>query len=228
MSDSLYIGGVRRERVTFTDDAGVLADPATVTFTITPPEATAAVTWTYPTEITRETAGIYYLDWPCAVEGDHVGKWEGVGGDLSSAVVAAQWTVRPLPYPFTPTVAVLANIMRARTTGPNGAATGQFTDDTEPTADQVQEAIFVALDDLTGRIGTVIPQHQHGLARNAIAYNAAHALELGYFPEQLQSERSPAIEYDRKWRDAMTALQQATGQGEGRRVTMLDTTPTRG
>jgi hypothetical protein len=94
------------------------------------------------------------------------------------------------PVDYTPTVADVAALIRARTKDKNGNEVGTFTPDTRPTDAQAQEAIdhaLVALGEKVGEIGEMC----WPVARMAATYGAAAEIELSYFPEQARTDRSP-------------------------------------
>lgn len=215
----LYIGGTRRETVTFRNDAGALTNVTGLSLALTDPAGTVA---TLTGEIVNQSTGVYYVDVEPTVAGDWTGVWKCTGPTKQSA--ATQFTVDALPHAFVPTVAALAAVMRARTLGAGNTITGQFSDETTPTADQAQEIILRATGDITGRVGTQIPDTQRELARSAILYKAAYLIELGYFPEQIDTDRSPADHYNSLWREALTGLEQSLGKGPARTIGTLTTT----
>jgi len=91
---------------------------------------------------------------------------------------------------YTPTVADVAALIRARTKDGNGNELGTFTAATRPTEVQAQEAIdhaVVALHEKVGPIG----ERCAPTAQLAAAYGAAAEIELSYFPEQARTDRSP-------------------------------------
>jgi hypothetical protein len=94
------------------------------------------------------------------------------------------------PADYTPTIADVAALIRARTKDKNGNEVGTFTPDTRPTDAQAQEAIDHALDALHEKVGD-IGELCWSVARTATMYGAAAEIELSYFPEQARADRSP-------------------------------------
>ncbi len=73
------VGDQRRLGVTFTDSAGTLADPTTVTLDMREPDGVVTA-WTVTAgQIVKDSTGKYRADWTIAKEGRHVFKWKGTG-----------------------------------------------------------------------------------------------------------------------------------------------------
>jgi hypothetical protein len=84
--------------------------------------------------------------------------------------------------------------LRARTKLPNtgGTEIGTFDHRTRPTGSEVEELIDDAVLEVVGKIGTPTPGSKlEERARGAISLYTAMLVELSYFPEQVQSNRSP-------------------------------------
>ena len=105
------------------------------------------------------------------------------------------------------TVAEVAAWISARTKDDNGNELGTFTEDTRPTADQVQEAIDAQVVLLGEQVGGVGPDCAD-LARGAVAIGAAAQIELSYFPEQNRTDLSPYIYLRDRYAEALTGLTQ--------------------
>lgn len=91
-----------------------------------------------------------------------------------SLVTATGLALSGAPYPWAPTVEQVAAETPAYTRGgfdddreEAGAVQGIFTEDTEPTHDEVATRIANACDEIAGRVGVGIPPGQYGLARAA-------------------------------------------------------------
>lgn len=92
---------------------------------------------------------------------------------------------------WTPDVAAVGEILRARTKDRNSREVGTFTSDTRPTDDQVTGHISRAVGDVFSVIGKDIPADLWDDARYVAALGTAMQIELSYFPEQVGSTRSP-------------------------------------
>ncbi len=88
-------GTFRSNTITVSDGvpaitASLLADPATVTLTITDPSG-ARVTYTYAgSEVTKDSTGVYYRDIPLVLPGEWSIRWTGTG----AVAVTTRSTVR--------------------------------------------------------------------------------------------------------------------------------------
>lgn len=105
------------------------------------------------------------------------------------------------------TVDEVAVHIRARTKDKNGNEVGTFTDDTRPTAAQVEEAIAEAVK-LLGTVVAGVGDRCADAARAAVALGAAADIERSYFPEQSRSDRS-VYQF---LRDAYTAAVEGVAQ----------------
>jgi hypothetical protein len=99
----------------------------------------------------------------------------------------------PDPPPGRPTVDDVAELLRARTKDSAGNEVGTFDDDTRPTADQVEQHIDTAYALVSTRIPPLddLPADLLPAFAGLVAYRAAMRIEKAYFPEQVQSGRSP-------------------------------------
>lgn len=112
----------------------------------------------------------------------------------------------PGPPPgVTPSVDDVAAFIRARTTDDNGNQVGTFSDDTRPTADQVESLIEHVTLGLTSRLGTVPTSEEHA-ARTVAAIGTAMLVELSYFPEQVRAEESAYSELKALYDENLLAL----------------------
>jgi hypothetical protein len=127
---------------------------------------------------------------------------------------------------YTPDVDSVAGFIRARTKTAGGAEAGTFNpaaspqqDMTRPTAEQVTTEIDNALGRVSGVIGPDIDAAYFEDAKRVTALLAAMLVELGYWPEQVNTGRStyPQLKdlYDEWWEDLLTALGISTDTGGG-------------
>lgn len=101
---------------------------------------------------------------------------------------------------WTPLVADVGAILRARTKDTNGTELGTFTVNTRPTAVETQALINSALSDVLARTGP-IPAALVDFARRVVTFGGALLVELSYYPEQIRSGRSPYPEL-KEWYDS--------------------------
>lgn len=72
-------------------ESRALADPTTITLTVTPPSGAPQV-YSYPGTIVRQGLGTFTQDVPCTLAGTWTAKWEGTGG--AAGVEPDSWTVQ--------------------------------------------------------------------------------------------------------------------------------------
>lgn len=89
------IGDLLRLKATFTDIAGVEADPTAITLKVKAPSGTVT-TYTYPGTVVRQSTGVYYYDFPVTASGTHFYNWAGTGAytaadEASFVVVTTQF-----------------------------------------------------------------------------------------------------------------------------------------
>jgi hypothetical protein len=97
--------------------------------------------------------------------------------------------------PYLPTLADLGALMHARTQDNMGNEAATFNNFTRPTGDEANRLILQAADDVTTAIDTDIPPGAYRYAKQAVIYRAAMLIELGYWPEQINTGRSPYPQY---------------------------------
>lgn len=128
-----------------------------------------------------------------------------------------------------PTVMEVAVRLRARTKTRGGKELGTFSDDTRPTASDVEELIDDALDEVLGKVQPIDPTLPPGTAynapgsdyerriRRAVGLYAAVLVELSYFPEQVRSGQSPVSTLQQLYDSRIRALiaEGETGRAEG-------------
>lgn len=115
--------------------------------------------------------------------GDYLITWDTGGGSpqYASEVLTVSGSAE-----WAPTVDDVAAILPAR------ADHGTFDENTRPTDVQVEVLIDRAMDEIAGRIGgfDILSDHNRALARDLAAIRAAMGVELGYYPEQTNTDRS--------------------------------------
>lgn len=134
---------------------------------------------------------------------------------------------------YTPTVADVAAILRARTKTVGGEEAGTFNpegapqqDRTRPTAEQVTSLINSTLGDVSASFGADIPDAPgddpalyRTSARKLAALAVALEVELSYFPEQVATGRSPYAQlkalYDDRSKRLLGVIFPGSGGGDG-------------
>lgn len=81
--NTYVMGAEPRLMATFVDSVtGLPMDPTGVTFVITEPtDPVTVTTYVYGTDaqLERESEGVYFVDWPTTVEGEHCYSFTGTG-----------------------------------------------------------------------------------------------------------------------------------------------------
>jgi hypothetical protein len=93
---------------------------------------------------------------------------------------------------YSPEPSDVAALLRARTFDDSAEQEGEFSASTRPTATQVETLIELAYGEVSARLGQDIEEDSRlfPFARNVVALRAAMAVELSYFPEQNDEDRS--------------------------------------
>jgi hypothetical protein len=106
---------------------------------------------------------------------------------------------------WAPSVSDIGEMLRARTKDTNGNERGTFTPETRPTDDQVTGLIDRAVARVSSRTGTV-PDQLQDAARSVATLAAACLVELSFFPEQINADRSPYRELKALYDEELTQL----------------------
>ncbi len=122
----------------------------------------------------------------------------------------------PLEVDWRPALVEVGALLHARTRGgveEGGKELGTFTDQTNPTADQVESMISYATSSVASRIGlSPCTDALTARARGMAALYTAMLIELSYFPEQVGSDRSPYEKYKELYDQGMEALTEAIAE----------------
>lgn len=127
----------------------------------------------------------------------------------------------PEEVAWKPSVDDVAAYIRARTKVPGGKEVGTFTDETRPTATQVEALIDEAVDHVSAGIGgTPCNESLERSANAAAAMYAAILVETSYFPETSSNAGSSAVRLEALFDKRMETLEAAVseqcgGQGVG-------------
>jgi hypothetical protein len=112
-----------------------------------------------------------------------------------------------------PTVEQVASLIRARTKDSNGLEVGTFDSDTRPTADQVEQLIDQSVAIVAMQLPPSIPADLAASAAAVVALDAACRVEKSFWPEQVQSDRSPYALLKTEYDEALAALKVAVEAG---------------
>jgi hypothetical protein len=149
-------------------------------------------------------------------------KSTGVGqAEMTKTIQQNVSEIRGSVYPWSPGVDDVGAILRARTNTRNGQLVGTFNSYTNPTDSAVMGLINQAASDVQDAIGpeASVPPSLYLQAANLTAIGAALNVELGYYPEQINSGRSPYPQLQKQYDDKLKRLQNAIVSLGGERPT---------
>jgi len=132
---------------------------------------------------------------------------------------------------YTPSLADVGALLRARTVDANGNEVGTFTALTRPTDTQVNSIIADAAGEAYTIFGEDIPDAPieasaadpssydpdalRNAAKKAVAYHAAALVELSHFSEQVARGNSPYQQYEDLWNAASKRIASAVESAGG-------------
>lgn len=105
-----------------------------------------------------------------------------------------------------PTLDRVGALLRTRTKDTNGNELGTFTAATKPTDAEAQELLDQAVADLAAVIGEDIPAGAFTQAEGIAAIAGACLIELSFFPEQINTGRSPYNQLKDMYDDRLKTL----------------------
>jgi hypothetical protein len=127
---------------------------------------------------------------------------------------------------YTPSVQEVADQIVSRTKDKYGAEIGTFNLDTRPTDAQVERLITEHIGDVANVIGSDIPVELQEDAKTVVAERVAMAIELDFFPEQVNSDRSPYKQLKDQYHEDLQMLsRQVEVIAEGGDPTQINTAP---
>lgn len=163
-----------------------------------------------------------------AEAGEYLVTWDDGSGPEAVAfddiVVTADLpndTAVDSEYPWAPTVAEVAALIRARTKVPGGKEVGTFTENTRVTRTEAEALILQAVDHVAASIGgDPCNDKLRNSARAASAMLAAILIEQSYWPESAEARGSSAARLEALFNARMKSLtasvaEQCGGQGTG-------------
>jgi hypothetical protein len=115
--------------------------------------------------------------------------WEDAANHSFEGEAIARQQVRDQNY--APTTDEVARLIISRTRDKYGNLIGVFTDETLPTAEQVDDIIGDVITDVADFIGDTVPVALVDDAQHLVAVRAAMQVELSYYAEQVNTNRSP-------------------------------------
>lgn len=181
------------------NEKGELADPTTLVLkTRSPSDATSEQKWPGGT-IERLSLGNFYAPLLLTEEGIWLYEWTATGnveiGEPGEIPVAADeiddTDPSPFALPWRPETADVAALIHARTIVPGGQRVGDFTEATEPSGEQVERLINLAVRSVASSTSAEPCNAElRADARAVAAYLAAALVEQSYWPEQSISAQS--------------------------------------
>lgn len=129
---------------------------------------------------------------------------------------------------YTPSVAQVADQIPTRTKDQYGNEVGTFNSNTRPTDTQVSRLIGEHVGDVANIIGADIPSELFADANTAVAERVAMAIEMAFFPEQVNSDRSPYKQIKEQYEEDIARLsRQVQIIAEGGDLSQMSAEPSR-
>jgi len=136
--------------------------------------------------------------------------------------------VAPATLPWTPSIQEVADQIVSRTRDQYGNEIGTFNATTRPTDTQVMHLIVEHIGDVANVIGTDIPSELWEDASTVVAERVAMQIELDYFPEQVNTDRSPYKQLKEEYEEDLSRLsRQVQVIKEGGDPTQVSTAPSK-
>lgn len=135
--------------------------------------------------------------------------WEDASGDTATSGIIYV----PLVPNWTPSVAEVAALLRARTKVAGGKEAGTFTEETRPTGAEVERLIQQAVRRVATNTGAEPCTANLQLdATAAAALYTAMLIEQSYYPEQTTGTGNSFSSLEKLWKDQITMLTTAVGE----------------
>lgn len=172
------------------------------------------------TRIAPADAGLYLIVWDMGDPNvaDQIGTEQVNVGEIDPNLPAIN-TVRP-------EVLEVADHVMSRLKAPGGQYQSTFNSLTMPKVSQIERLITKAQSEVTARVGPEagLTDPQRRRVRSLIALYAAMLVELNFFPEQIETNRSPYNQLRDLYDSGLNGLTEAiasggevvTGEGDGR------------
>lgn len=116
---------------------------------------------------------------------------------------------------WAPEIQDVADLLMARTRTRGGALAREFNENTDPTGVDVAGLIAKATNDVAGVLGDSVPEAFADKAKNLATIRAAMYLELGWYPEQITTNRSPYREFKDLYEKGLLKLEEEIEQAAG-------------
>jgi hypothetical protein len=231
-----YSAGTPETSAVSFQSVGASVDPTTITFSYTnngvsygpftfSGESVPGVGYIYRyTSVTGVTTTICYafqIDTTGFV-GPIIITWVSTGTGAAALTKSIEPNVNEVQgtlYPWAPGVDDVGDVLRARTVNRNGLEIGTFDAFTRPTDVDVMGLINQAASDIQDAIGVEneVPADQFTSAEYLTALGTALLIEIGFYPEQVNSGRSPYPQIETMYKDRLKRLQDAVVSEGGAR-----------
>lgn len=114
-----------------------------------------------------------------------------IDGSFAESATEPVQNILPVEAEYYPTLAQVARHLASRTRDQYGAIRGTFDDKTSPKGGLVSSLIPEAAEKVADVVGDVVPDEFLDDARNLVALRTAMQVELDFFPDQINTNRSP-------------------------------------
>lgn len=161
-------------------------DPATSATIVTPTTA----------GISEPRAGSYYVTLVVNVPGNFSVRWVPLSGLASESPVLVTEAPVPVPGDLRPTQEEVAALLYERVVKEGGVPEEGWSDATRPTANQVEQIITMAFNDVISRPDVPIPPENTPRGRWLITVYAASLVVLLHAPEQTENTEGFDTLYD--------------------------------
>lgn len=117
--------------------------------------------------------------------------------------------VSPNAAPWTPSLSDIGLLILSRTRDKYGNLAGTFTAETEPTEEQAVRIAQKAAVDMADAMGDDIPEKLWDDAAEVVAKKAAMIIELSYYSDQVNTDRSIYPQLEKEYELQLANLQRA-------------------
>jgi len=180
------------------NEAGALTEPETVVLRLKAPDGTVTEKKWPSGEVVRLTTASFYAEFEATEAGVWAATWETTGAvvmvEQEEIVVVPDRTAedeQAFAVPWRPSTKQVAALIHARTIVAGGERIGDFTDATEPTGQEVERIIDLAVrDSAPGTTANPCTASLRADARAVAALTAAALVEISFWPEQTNNQAS--------------------------------------
>lgn len=215
MSGEYDIGDLAEVDLTLSDLDGDPTNATSITLKVRRPDGTVD-TYTFGDggTISNPSTGVYTARINLTAAGRWDYRWETDEPQSAEEgmLMVREGAFSADPPQWRPSLAQVGSISRSRTRVPMGEEQGTFTDETRPTADEVQTLIErQAVPRVASRLSTVTTDCELNAdliqrATDLAALFTSMLIELSYYPEQVSEGNSPYGRYKELWDEDMKSF----------------------